>query len=148
MVQLRRWAGTGYRYLMPLFVAAVVVQFFLAGAGVFRAKRGADEHLFESSSFDAHRALGDVLLPGSLLLLLLIVIAWSDRRTIVHTAVLFLLTAILQPVLSGLGEDSPWVAALHAVNGLVILALASLLAHRAWRQRRAERPPLGPATAT
>ena len=29
----------------------------------------------------------------------------------------------------GLGEDAPWVAALHPVNGLLILGLASFLAH-------------------
>ena len=67
MAQVRRTAMAGYRYLLLVYVAAVVVEFFLAGAGVFRAKPKGHDHLFESSSFDPHRGLGWILQLGALL---------------------------------------------------------------------------------
>ena len=141
MAQMRRVAFVAYRYLLLVYVAGVVVAFFLAGAGVFRAKPKAEEHLFESATFDAHRGLGWILLLGSLVLLLLALLAWPGRRRLVGSAVLFVLL-IVQSVLGGLGEDAPWVAALHPVNGLLILGLASFLAHDAWRSARAARSGL------
>ena len=96
------------------------------------------EHLFESSAFDAHRGLGDGLALGALVLLLLALLAWPGRRRLVGSAGLFILL-IVQLVLGGLGEDAPWVAALHPVNGLLILGLASFLAHDVWRSARSAR---------
>ena len=135
---MRRVAFAAYRYLLLVYVAGVVVAFFLAGAGVFRAKPKGDEHLLESATFDAHRGLGWILQLGALLLLLLALLAWPGRRRLVGSAVLFVLL-IVQGVLGGLGEDAPWIAALHPVNGLLILGLASFLAHDAWRSVRAAR---------
>ena len=138
MAQVRRAALAGYRYLLLVYVAAVVVQFFLAGAGVFRAKPKAGEHLFESSAFDAHRGLGTILQASALLLLLLALLAWPGRRLLIGSAALFVLL-IVQGILAGAGDSAPWVAALHPVNGLLILGLASFLAHDVWRSARAAR---------
>jgi len=138
MAQMRRVAFVAYRYLLLVYVAAVVVQFFLAGAGVFRAKPKGNEHLFESATFDAHRGLGWILQLGALLLLLLALLAWTGRRRVIGSAVLFVLL-IVQGVLAGAGDSAPWVAALHPVNGLLILGLVAFLAHDAWRSVRAAR---------
>jgi peptidoglycan/LPS O-acetylase OafA/YrhL len=116
----------------------VVVQFFLAGAGVFRAKPTGDKRLFESSTFAAHRGLGWILQLGALLLLLLALLARPGRRRLIGSAVLFILL-IAQGVLSEAGDSAPWVAALHPVNGLLILALASFPARDTRRSARAAR---------
>ena len=138
MAQVRRAALAGYRYLLLVYVAAVVVQFFLAGAGVFRAKPKGDEHLFESATFDSHRGLGWILQLGALILLLLVLLAWPGKHRLIGSALLFVLL-IVQTPLAGAGDSAPWVAALHPVNGLLILGLASFLAHDAWRSARSAR---------
>jgi hypothetical protein len=125
---------------MVLFVVVVVVQFFLAGVGVFGA-----------SDFDAHQGLGFLgTMVGSLLLLLLALIAWRDRVTTIGAVVLFVLAAIIQPSLAT--YEHPWVGAFHPLNGLIIFGLSGWLMGRAWRAhggqvRRAEPMPTPPPPA-
>ena len=79
--------------------------------------------------FDAHRALGNLLLAISLLALLAAAVA---RKFVIHTAILFVLMAI-QYTLVNAGEDaSAWIAALHPLNGLFVVAAAGSLARRAF----------------
>ena len=107
-----------HRVLIALFLAGAVTEFFLAGVGVFGA-----------GSFDAHRGIGNLLLAISLLALASAAIA---RKFVVHTAVLFVLM-VIQYTLVNAGEDaSPWIAALHPLNGLFIVAASGSLARRAF----------------
>ncbi len=144
-----------YRILITLFAAAVVVEVFLAGLGIFRAMPGEDEsvsHETIEDKFDAHAALGDFLGGGSLLLLIVILIAWTGPRSIGATFGLAVLT-VVQGILGGAGEEAPIAGAFHAVNAFMVLGLALFLAVRAWRgnllippsQLRGAAPPLPPA---
>jgi hypothetical protein len=115
-----RWA---YVVFVWILLAAVVVQFFLAGLGVFG---GAD-------GFQAHVALGYSLLFVTLLGLLLAFAARLPWGTIGQMALLPVLV-VLQSVFIDLWHAGlPVVAALHPVNGLAIFSLAGLLALRSRR---------------
>ena len=122
MTQLRSGAYVAWRVLIVLFVLVVIVQFFLAGVGVFNPSDSSDP-------FDPHQAVGFLgTMVGSALLLLLALIAWRDRVTTGGTALLFLLAAFVQPALA----DYSWAGPFHPVNGLVILGLSIALMRRAW----------------
>jgi len=135
MRAVRNGAAWIYRILITIFAAAVVVQFFLAGLGIFGAipeEDGSTTADRWEDKIDPHAALGHFLQMGSILLLLLILIAWTGPRSIGATLALAVLL-ILQIILAAVGEDTPAVGALHPVNAIVILALSWFLAWRAWR---------------
>jgi hypothetical protein len=120
--------------LCQLFLVLVLVQFFLAGLGVFRAKPHGSEKLFDSSTFEPHRVVGNVTQLVALLILIAAIVGVRDRLRL--SLVLFVL-AILQGILANAGGDAPILGALHPVNGLVLLALAHILSRPA---REAEAP--------
>lgn len=128
-------AGWTYRILIALFAAGVIVEVFLAGLGVFRAMPADDKsvsHEAFDAKFDAHAVIGDVLFAGSLLLLIVILVAWPGLRWFGATLGLAVLT-FAQGALGGTGEDAPVAGAFHATNALLILGLSLVLAAWAWR---------------
>jgi hypothetical protein len=104
-----------------LFVAAIVVQVFLAGVGLF--VRGID-------TFSAHRALGWLLHLAPLVVLLFAWGAHPGRITMWLSGLLLLLVGI-QPFLPAMRNDMPFAAALHPVNALAIFAVGLVIAARA-----------------
>lgn len=135
MAGIRRGAAAIYKVLIALFAVAVVVQFFLAGLGIFSAipeEDGSTTADKWEDKLEPHAGLGWFMFLATLLLLILILIAWTGPRAIGATFGLALLTFI-QMILGGAGEDAPGVGAFHAVNGVLILALAFFLTWRAWR---------------
>lgn len=102
-----------------IYLVGAVVQFFLAGLGVFGA-----------SSYDAHRAFGLILVLVTLVLLVLSIVGRMPRTTIILTVVLLGLN-VLQMVLAN--TDVGEIAALHPVNGVVIVFLAYELTQRSRR---------------
>lgn len=123
MTQIRTGAYAAWRYLIVLFVVVVVVQFFLAGVGVFNPTES-------SEPYDPHSAVGFLGgMVGSLLLALLALIAWRDRMTTGGSVLLFVLAAIIQPALA---EFNSWAGPFHPLNGLIILGLSATLMRRAW----------------
>ena len=121
------------RGIAVLTMALIATQFFLAGAGAFGA-----------TSFDAHEAVGSILV---LLVLVGLVVAAVARRFAVHAAILVAVT-ILQLVLGSVGSDEPWVGAFHGLNPgmgwLFAVATGGTLARKTF-----ERPAAGaPATAS
>jgi hypothetical protein len=127
--------------LSQLFLLLVVVQFFLAGLGVFRAKPHDNKKLFDSSAFDAHRAVGDLTVLVALLILIAAIVA---RERVRLSGLLFGL-AILQFILAIVGGDAPVIGALHPVNGIVLAVIAHFLTRPA---REAEAPAAaGPPTS-
>ena len=111
-----QWARTAHLGLVTLFLAALFVQVFLAGAGVFGA-----------TSFAPHGILGSLLVLVSLVVLILSALA---RSQIALSAALFGLT-VVQMVLVWLGDISPWISALHTVNALLVIGCAAGLLQRA-----------------
>ena len=111
-----------HSYLARLIAAAVVVQFFLAGAGAFGA-----------SSYAPHKVLGSVLLVLAGVEVLLALVARSFVR---HSALLLLVVAV-QVALGVLGSDtSAWFGAVHAVNALAVMGAAATLARRSLSPNR------------
>jgi hypothetical protein len=115
-----RWTYVVFAWLI---LAAVVVQFFLAGLGVFGGTGG----------FQAHIALGYSLLFVMLIGLLLAFAARLPWRTIGLTALLPVLVFLQSVFISVWHAGLPDVAALHVVNALAIFSLSGFLALRSRR---------------
>jgi hypothetical protein len=119
-----------HRLLVDLFLLAVAAQFFLAGLAVFRAKPHGSQRLADSSTFDPHRALGDLLVLVSVVILIVAVIA---ARQIRQSAALLALL-ILQAVTAGVGPSAAAVAAVHVLGAFAIAILAYTM-HRGGHTR-------------
>jgi hypothetical protein len=112
-----------------IFLAGVLVQVFLAGAG-----------LFKLTDFTMHAGFGWLLSAGPILLLVLALLARLDRRTTLLTVAL-LVVAIIQPELAAARHDYPVLAALHPVNALLLFWLAWVVASGSVGMvRRGDRP--------
>jgi Family of unknown function (DUF6220) len=123
-----------YRYLTAILVADVLLQFFLAGAGVFSAGPGTAAR--DSAALDPHRTNGTVVMGLALLLLVAGLVARNGRW---KWALALLVLTLLQPVLAIAGAAG----GLHVLGAVAILGIASLLALQAWRTdrtRQAEAP--------
>ena len=120
----RSVARTAYPVVAGLFVACAVIQVFLAGLGVFD----------DPNAFVTHRNFGYMF---GWLTLVLLVIALVGRmpRPYVGLAVLILVLFSLQSVFVALREDMPSLAALHPLNGFLILGIASYAAWTSWKAR-------------
>ena len=123
----RSIAQTIYLGATWLLAVGAVVQVFLAGLGVFD----------DPSAFITHRDFGFML---ELLPIVMLVAAIVGRmgRGYIGGAVLLFVQFMLQSVFVALRTDMPVVAALHPVNGFLILLIALIIGRAAWQDRRAE----------
>jgi mercuric ion transport protein len=104
-----------------LFAGCIIVQVFLAGLGVFDSP----------SQFITHRTFGYWF--GWLALVVLIVAAVGRMpRRMIGLAGLTLLQMALQSVLILFRDDNPAIAALHPVNGVLLLVTTLVLGWLAW----------------
>ena len=120
--------------LATLLMLAVVLQFLLAGSGAF-ATAPNDE------SFQPHRALGYGILLFAVLLTLIAALARMPGRLIGMTGLvagLALLQPVIRAIASAFGEtgDSTstvgeLIFGLHAVNGLIIMAVVGMILRQA-----------------
>ncbi|MDP9384696.1 MAG: DUF6220 domain-containing protein [Actinomycetota bacterium] len=99
--------------IMGLLLAAILVQFYLAGRGTFRA-----------GSFEPHEILGSVI-HGVTLIALIVTLVFTDlrNRTDIALAVALFVLASLQFMLAS--YETPELAAFHPVNGLLIMGAVS-----------------------
>ena len=134
VTSFRRGAFLGYRWALLAFLLAGVAQIFLAGLGVFSLQEQGLEAAGDTA-FAPHRELGFTMAGIALMILLLALIARPGARAIAGSAVLVLLTSLMQSLLAGLGEDHAVYGALHALDGLLILGIAGYLYARARRQK-------------
>ena len=145
MEALRRAAWVGLRYVTALFFLGVIAQFFLVGIGLFGMKHGAT--IDNAKSLDAHRGLGFILSDvGSVLMLVLVLLAWPARRQL-GLWILLAVLAFVQGVLATVGFHHKWVGMLHPVNALVLLGLSGQLARHAWATRRSREGARSPAAS-
>lgn len=130
---LRPGALLAYRWALLAFLLAGVAQISLAGLGAFRLQ---DQGLAAAGdgAFAPHRALGFSMGGIALLILVLAVIARPGARAITGSAVLVLLTSLMQSLLAGFAQDHVVFGALHALDGLLILGIAAYLYF--WSRRR------------
>jgi len=130
MESVRRGAGAALRYLTPLYALAVLLQFFFAGSGIFGLDEG-ESVAEEGNALDLHRDFGWIISNPVALLILLIALLWWPRRK--RMLGLYFLLFVLMIVQSFLPEAGQWVAALHPVNAVVLLALLGYLSYWFWR---------------
>lgn len=97
-----------------LFLLLAVLQFFLAGLGAFGDGLG-------SPDWDAHRIVGYLL---SLIALVLLILAAVGRRPALAASGALFVLMIIQTMLAVIGSDASVLAALHPLNGLLILFVA------------------------
>ena len=133
-------ARTAHLVVASLLVAGLVVQIFLAGLGVFAG----------ASNFATHRDWGYLLELLPILMAIAAFVGRLGRRQIWIAAAIFGLF-LLQSILILAREGTPAIAALHPVNGFLIVWLAVGVAREAWARRRtsdgSDPIPAGPAAA-
>jgi heme A synthase len=138
---------TTFKSVTSVLFVAIVVQVALAAFGSFdavhKSKHAPVTHKTIDNGFNAHSALGYIIL---IVMLLLVLVAAAGRLgpTPIRFAGGLLLAGIIQAILGSVSQNAPVVGVLHGINALVIYALSGLLAHRAWT---ADRVAPGPATA-
>jgi hypothetical protein len=108
----------GYSGLAYLALALGVVQFFLAGLGIFGA-----------SSFSAHEGVGYVFHTIAVIVFLLALAGPRTGRDI-GMGFLFAVLATVQIYLPELRGDVPELAAVHPLLALLLLGLAAHLGQR------------------
>jgi FtsH-binding integral membrane protein len=120
--------------LAALLVLVIVVQFFLAASGAFSTAP-------KDESFQPHRALGYVIFLLPVVMTIVAALARMPGRLIGMAALIAGLTvvqvviAVLATAFDDTGGTSTtagqFVFGLHAINGLIMLALAMTVAQRA-----------------
>ncbi len=135
----RRIARPVHVVVAWLLVAGLLVQVFLAGMGVFDS----------TSAFATHRDFGYTLTLLPVVLVVTSLVGGFSRMETIAAAVMFG-QFILQSVFVLQRDSNPAIAALHPVNGFLILLIAVWLARDAWREFRAANevePEVEPAPA-
>ena len=121
---MRDRVTTVYGALAILWAAAVIVQVFFAGLGIFGAE-----------SFKTHTDFGNILHGCTALLLILAILGPRTGRDIGMAATLVILVTV-QIGLVGARDDAPGLAALHPVLAVVALGLAVHMGMHVLRPRR------------
>jgi hypothetical protein len=129
-----RWIYFGW---LALTVAAIVLQFYLAGYGVF-AFNGLPP-------FDPHRAVGDLIGIASLIGIALAFAARVPWR-ITGINALFFVLMVIQSTLAFAGVQA--IAALHVVNGLLIFGVVAYLTREVYRHAKNQPAPTATAAVS
>lgn len=131
MLRYMRWAYTGW---LGLIVAAIVLQFYLAGYGVF-AFKGVD-------AFGPHFLVGDLI---GLAIIIGVGLAFAARVPWRITALNggLVLLMIIQAVLAHTGIAA--LSALHVVNGVLIFGVAGRLTWEVVHLPKSGEPTAAPA---
>jgi len=112
-----------------VFVAAILVQVFLAGAAI--------TNLGGSGDFGSHKDFGYTWVGlAGLAVVVTALVARRPRRDVGITLGLMGLY-IVQTLLPAAKASMPSIAALHPVNAMLLFALAAWYARRTWTQTRA-----------
>lgn len=123
-----------------IFVVAIIVQVFLAGAAI--------ANLGGSGDFATHIEFGYTWV--GLAVLAVVVTALTARRPRRDVGITLGLMAlyVVQTILPSLRTTMPTLAALHPLNAMLLFALAAWYARRTWVGARAAAPAAVPAPAT
>jgi hypothetical protein len=116
---MRTAARAIFRGASWLLVAGLVVQVFLAGLGVFESP----------DRFDVHRDFGYTLEVLPVVMAIAGAAGGVGRRSIGVTA-LILGLFLVQSLLVAIRADAPMIAALHPLNGFLILLLSIVVARQ------------------
>jgi hypothetical protein len=125
---MRRFFRYALLVIAGVFLAAIVVQVFFAGLMLFGQQGGTALHV----------NTGYILGTAGALFVVVPALARAGRTAIVLGIVLAVVT-FFQGSLALARDTSPFIAALHPVNALLIFTLALLLSRRALTLVRSER---------
>ncbi len=120
----RLWGRRLFLAISWLFVAGLIGQIYLAGMGVF------------GGNFENHVGFGYIVTWLPVLMFVFGLVGRVGRLDIGLSALLFV-QGILQSVFVLQRESSPAIAALHPVNGVLMLIIGIYLGIDAWRLLRA-----------
>jgi hypothetical protein len=113
---MQQLIAQAHRGLAWFILVGLLVQFYLAGTGIFGA-----------SSFALHIAWGN-LMGISILLLLILALVGRVGRRLIGLTMLLLVLYMVQVALPGLRASLPYVSALHVVNALALLGVTHFVA--------------------
>ncbi len=136
--------NAAFRIWASLVSLAVIVQVGLAGYGAFHAADVSDDKGSISKKgvehgFNAHVALGYVILLAALVLLILAFLARRQTPGGARPkwAGILLVLLVVQVLLAWLGGAVAGLGVLHAMNALAVAGVAGSLAGREWAMHRA-----------
>ena len=107
------------------FSVLLIVQVFLAGLGVFQSP----------TAFETHRNFGYGISFVSFAMLVIAIVGRTGR-TLIGLSALAVAQMFLQSVFVAFRTSQPAIAALHPVNGFLLLLVALWIARTAWQRRR------------
>jgi hypothetical protein len=107
-----------------VFVAAIVVQVFLAGAAI--------TNLGGSGNFSTHIEFGYTWIGLAALALLVTVFVARRPRRDVGIVVAIVVLYVVQTMLPSFKASTPALAALHPVNAMLLFAISVWYARRLW----------------
>jgi hypothetical protein len=112
---VQRIISQSHQWLARIFLAGLLLQFYLASTAMFGA-----------GSFQPHRLLGAAL---TILVFLFPVLALAGRlgRQLIGLSVLLVVLIIVQMMLPSLRGVAPWIAALHPVNALALMGICATI---------------------
>ena len=122
---VRSAARAAFPFVAGLFAVCAIIQVFLAGLGVFD----------DPSAFATHREFGYMFSLLTIVMFVLAVVGGMPRKYAGLSALLFGLF-ILQSVFVQMRDSMPAIAALHPLNGFLILAIGILTAWWSSQDRR------------
>jgi hypothetical protein len=131
---------TLFRWLTTVLFVAIVAQVALAAYGAFAAVHKAEKTTISQKTiengFNAHAALGYVIV---LVMLALLIVAAAGRlgAIAVRFSAILVALGVLQAILGSASASVPALGPLHGINALAIYAVSALLAHRTWTEARA-----------
>jgi hypothetical protein len=107
-----------------VFVAAIVVQVFLAGAAI--------SNLGGSGNFSTHIEFGYTWIGLAALVLLVTVFVARRPRRDVGIVVAIIVLYVVQTMLPTFKASTPALAALHPVNAMLLFVISVWYARRLW----------------
>jgi hypothetical protein len=125
----RRWAENLYLGVASLILVGIVIQGLLIGPSLFASTKWGRV---------AHGNLGVVLFLLTLLLPVAGRLSRLSGRTVILSAVLFVL-ALIEVTSAAFGKRAPLLAALHPANALLMGALTVFLLMHGWQLMRESR---------
>ena len=117
-----------HAWLAWAFVAAIVIQVFLAGLAI--------PQLGGNGSFETHLEFGYTMGFVALAVVIAAVVAAAGRRRILQALGLLVLY-VVQTILPNLDPGLSVAAALHPQNAMILFVLSIWYARQVWRERSA-----------
>ena len=141
-----------YKWVATLVTVALVLQVGFAGYGAFYAAHAIDKSKTDPKSivenqfdhgFAPHIVNALVVILSILILLIVGLVAGAGRWRLGRHGVLALLL-VLQVFLAGAAFDVPTFGFFHAVNAVLMIAVAGWIARDGWNASGTSEVPAGP----